>query len=31
MRKGTQAHRAMEIVTPLGHDVLLFRGMTSKE
>ena len=31
MRKATQGHRAMEIVTPLGHDVLLFRGMNSKE
>src|ERR1035437_11044959 len=31
MRNATQGHRAMEIVTPLGHDVLLFRGMSSRE
>ncbi len=31
MSKATKIHRAMEIVTPLGADVLLFRGMSSSE
>lgn len=31
MSKATRIYRVTEIVTPLGHDVLLFRGMTSKE